>query len=280
MVDDKEQNSEEVRTITISFKQLSSKPVKLYYLGQFDQNVLSCCVAVVGTRRITEYGKVVIKKLVASLVESGKVIVSGLMYGVDQYVHRECLKYDAKTIAVLGWGINWTGTGEEEKNLIAEIVAKGGVVVSEWWNERSTLWMFPHRDRIMAAMASDIYVVEGALKSGSLITAEWGRKLGKTVWAVPGPVTSKVSEGTNWLIASGRAKMWLPEQQLAMNLDKDMETRSISNIHIYRMLQNEPLTVDELVIKIRKPAQEIGAELTLMVLKGEIIEREGKYYVN
>ncbi len=223
MIDKNGQIDREVKTITISFKQLSSKPVGLFYLGQFDQKELSSCVAVVGTRRITEYGIIVTKKLVANLVASGKIIVSGLMYGVDQHVHRECLKYGGKTIAVLGWGINWDGAGNEEKELVNEIVAHRGAVVSEWLNERSTLWMFPHRDRIMAAMASDIYVVEGAIKSGSLITAEWGRKLGKTVWAVPGPVTSKVSEGTNWLIATGRAKMWVPQQQLGLYPDVKAE---------------------------------------------------------
>jgi DNA processing protein len=170
--------------------------------------------------------------------------------------------------------------------LIREIVGKGGAVISEWLNERSTLWMFPQRDRIMAALASDIYVVEGAIKSGSLITADWGIKLGKTVWAVPGPVTSRVSGGTNWLIATGRAKMWLPEQQISLSLacrQVGLSTSSrngyISNVEIYNLLQNEALTVDELVRKIGRSAQEIGAELTVMMLKGEIIEREGKYYV-
>jgi DNA processing protein len=263
---------EEIRTITISFPNLSPKPVSLYYLGYFEPKILDSCVAVVGSRRMTEYGRRVIEKLVPSLVENNKMIVSGLMYGTDQAVHKETLKCGGKTIAVLGWGIRWKGAGDEERRLAKEIVLKGGAVISEWKDQRSTLWTFPQRDRIMAALATDIYVVEAATKSGALITADWGRKLEKQIWAVPGPITSKVSEGTNALIANGLAKMWLPQQQLSL-------LGTISNVEIYTLLQNEPLSADEIARKTGRSVSEIGAELTVMMLRGEVVEKEGKYYI-
>jgi DNA processing protein len=232
----------------------------------------------VGSRRNTDYGKRVIKKLIPQLVENRKIIVSGLMYGTDQAAHEEALACGGKTIAVLGWGINWQGAGEAERILCREIIDKGGAVVSEWLNQVSTLWTFPYRDRIMAAISTDIYVIEAAAKSGSLITAEWGRKYQKQVWAVPGPVTSKVSEGTNWLIDSGRARMWLPRQQL------ELETTGISkqtdDVEIYTLLQNEALTIDELALKTGRIVSALGAQLSVMVLKGEIIQKEGKYYAD
>lgn len=127
----------------------------------------------------------------------------------------------------------------------------------------------------MAALAQEIYVVEAAAKSGSLITAEWGVKLGRKVWAVPGPVTSKVSEGTNRLIADGKAQMWLPQQQISLSL-KDRDT---NNAEIYAMLQNETLGIDDLARKLKRPVEELGAKLSLLVLSGEIIEKEGKYFL-
>jgi DNA processing protein len=237
-------------------------------------------VAVVGSRRITEYGKMVIKKMVPSLVENKKVIVSGLMYGTDQAAHREALACGGITFAVLGWGLLWKGAGDEERSLCREIIKKGGAVISEWLDQGSTLWTFPYRDRIMAAMSTDIYVVEAAQKSGSLITAEWGRKFGKQVWAVPGPVTSKVSEGTNWLISSGRAKMWLPGQQLELKLEADRGGKILGDMNVYRMLQNEPLTADEIALRTGRNISQLGAELSLMALRGEISEKEGKYYAS
>lgn len=268
---------EKVKKISISFPGLGSKPVDLYYLGHFYKDVLEKCVAVVGSRRMTEYGRQVIRKLVPGLVQAGKTVVSGLMYGVDQAAHRECMVCGGRTIAVLGWGIAWRGAGTDEKRLMHGIVEKGGAVVSEWESSASNLWMFPHRDRLMAAMSSDIYVVEGAIKSGSLITAEWGRKLDKTVWAVPGPVTSKVSEGTNWLISTGRAKMWLPVQQLGLGLREGKEKDSESEVYI--LLQNEALCIDEIALKLGRTIESLGAELTMMEIRGEVEERTGKYYI-
>jgi DNA processing protein len=270
---------EKVKKISISFPDIGNKPVDLYYLGYFEDVTRDNCVAVVGSRRMTEYGRQVIKKLVPGLVQAGKTVVSGLMYGVDQTTHKECIACGGRTIAVLGWGLTWDGAGKEEKELMREIVVKGGAVISEWENAASNLWMFPHRDRLMAAMSSEIYVIEGAMKSGSLITAEWGRKLGKQVWAVPGPVTSRVSEGTNWLISTGKAQMWLPGQQLRFEIETKYRKKQNNYTDVYNLLQNEALSVDEIALKLGRSVENLGAELTMMEIKGEIEERTGKYYI-
>ena len=114
-------------------------------------------------------------------------------------------------------------------------------------------------------------MVEAAAKSGALITARMGRELGREIWAVPGPVTSTVSVGTNWLIKTGQAQMWVPNESMSRDTKKG---------DLYTMLQNEILTIDELVRKTGRSAEDLGAELTMMTLRGEVVEREGKYYVN
>ncbi len=166
-------------------------------------------VAVVGSRRMTTYGERMVLSLVPELVGQGFVVLSGLMYGVDRAAHKAAMASGGKTIAVLGWGINNKMSFTDEK-LAEEIVSKRGLIVSEWKEQPGTKWTFPLRDRITAALSQSIYVVEAAEKSGALITAEWGIRLGREIWAVPGPVTSLMSFGTNKLINEGKARAWIP----------------------------------------------------------------------
>lgn len=234
-----------------------------------EKQLFEKCACVVGSRRMTEYGRRVIEKLVPKLVNDGWTVVSGMMYGMDQAAHKMCLECGGKTIGVLGWGIELRMQNLELK-IARDIINSGGLLISEWKDQVGTLWTFPMRDRIMAALATDIYVVEAAIKSGALITADWGIKLHRQIRAIPGPVTSRVSEGTNWLVAQGLAKIWTPE--LA-------EKSTSNNTEVCILLQNEALTVDDMAHKTGRAVADLGAELTMMILKGEVKEKEGKYYL-
>jgi DNA processing protein len=240
----------------------------LYFWGNWDDDFWGRTVTVVGSRRMTEYGRGATEKLVAELVAADKIIVSGFMYGVDRLAHRSAIKFGGKTVAVLGWGIEYKMDSEQEK-LAEEILQSGGLIISEWKDEPGQLWTFPYRDRILAAMGKETYVVEAAAKSGTMITVSWAKKLGRPVWAVPGPVTGLLSEGTNGLIARGEARAWLP----------GATKRSTNNSDVYSLLQCEALTTDEIVRKIGKPVEVVSAELTMLMLKGQVVERGGKYYV-
>ena len=187
------------------------EPKQLWYEGNWDPEIFEKCAAVIGSRKMTSYGRKALEKIIPQLVEDGWTIVSGMMYGIDETAHRLCMECGGRTIGVLGWGINYPGIGSRDKLLTKEIVRKGGLIISEWEKQAGTIWTFPLRNRITAALASDIYVIEAAVKSGSMITADWGIKLGRRIWAVLGPATSKVSEGTNELIRKGWAKPWLAE---------------------------------------------------------------------
>ena len=254
----------------VRLRDLTRPPEQLYYQGNWDKTLFAKCAAVVGSRRITQYGRMVVEKLVPQLVQDGFTIVSGFMYGVDQAAHRQCLDSGGKTIAVLGWGINWDGLDGEDKKLLTEI-AKNGLVISEWEEQKPTLWTFPQRNRIVAAIAHDLFVVEAAQKSGALITAEIAKRLKREIWAVPGPVTSKTSEGTNRLIADGTARMWLPGEVKKTN-------KPITH-PILEVLSREPAHASDIARTLGKPIDTVGAELSLLVLSGEIMEREGLYYV-
>jgi len=249
---------------------LPNPPKQVYFIGHPTKQLFDNCVAIVGARAITEYGKRVIDTLVPKLIFEKKTIVSGFMRGVDQYAHRVCIENSGKTIAVLGWGID-TVLSPEDKKLARDIVAHGGILLSEWQTQRPTLWTFPVRNRIVAALAKDVYIIEAGLKSGSLITANWAIKLKRKLFAVPGPITSRVSEGTNQLIASGQGTMWL-------GIKQQQSTNTLSDDPILRALEQEPLTIDQVSRNLNKPIAELGASLTLLVLSGQLLERDGVYY--
>lgn len=249
---------------------LSTPPKNLYYCGRWDSKIFDNCVAVVGSRKITNYGERVIEKMIPTLVSQDQTIVSGFMYGVDQYSHRVCLENGGKTIAVLGWGIKTKLSGEDLK-LAHKIISSGGLILSEWEEQKPALWTFPARNRIVAALCQEVMIVEAAANSGSLITARLALKLKRKVWAVPGPVTSRTSVGTNHLIAQGQAKMWLPNSN---------PIAAQTNHPILQILENEALSADEITRKLKFPISEIGSQLSLLLLSGHIMEKAGKYYLS
>jgi DNA processing protein len=249
---------------------LPHPPKQLYYKGNFSEDLFQSCVAIVGSRRMTQYGKRVIETIVPQLVFRNKTIVSGFMYGVDQYAHTVCVASGGKTIAVLGWGIDEALTSSDSK-LAAEIIKTGGLLLSEWEHQTPTKWTFPVRNRIVAALSEEIIVIEAASKSGSLITAKLASSLNRRVWAVPGPITSSVSTGTNDLLASGVARMWTGDLS---GLSADSDDPIIQN------LMDESLTASELARKLHKPIEEIGAQLSLLTVTGKLVEQDGKYFVD
>lgn len=252
-----------------SLSDLYDPPKHLYWRGRWNANLFQNCVAIVGSRRMTEYGRRVIEKIIPQLVFEKKTIISGFMYGTDQYAHEVTLQNGGKTIAVLGWGIERPLAGTDKK-LAQAIIGSGGLLLSEWKDQMATLWTFPVRNRIVAALSQEVIVVEAGLKSGSLITANIARKLKRTLWAVPGPITSMQSKGTNTLIASGVAHMWTGQ---------DTQTTIPTGDPILSNLLNEALSASELARKLAIPVSDIGAKLSILAVTGQVYERGGKYYV-
>ena len=255
----------------------------LLYKGNLEPELFENCVAVVGSRRITNYGRTVIEKIIPPLVDAGVTIVSGFMYGVDQEAHRVCLGNGGATIAVLGWGIDWQ-VPEEDQKLYTQI-EKEGLFLSEYGlDTKPQLWMFPQRNRIVAGLAKATIVIEAAEKSGSLITANYALKFGRKLFSVPGPITSKVSMGCNQLIKEGKAQILTTANDILKELNLKgtniSPTRSDLEGEIAKLLANEALTVDELARIAKKNVESLAVELSMLQLKGDIVERDGKYYIN
>ncbi|MBI3109576.1 DNA-protecting protein DprA [Candidatus Daviesbacteria bacterium] len=251
---------------------LSTPPKDLYFQGTWNSEIFANCTAVVGSRKMTGYGATVVEKIIPQLIAQGQTVVSGFMYGVDQYAHQVCVEQGGKTIAVLGWGITHKLSGDDLK-LAKKIIDAGGLLLSEWEEQKPTHWTFPLRNRLVAALCQEIIVVEAAEGSGSLITARIAARLKKTVWAVPGPITSRTSRGTNHLIAEGKAKVWLGQSSVQLPLAQGSDP-------LLQILENEALSADELVRKLNLAVSEIGAKLSILLLSGQIIEKGGKYYLS
>lgn len=268
-----------------SLLDLSTPPKELFYIGNLDPVIFKNCVTVVGSRKMTDYGSRVVEKIIPSLVMQGKTIVSGFMYGVDQYAHKVTIENGGKTVAVLGWGIDTPLTGNDLR-LTKEIIASGGLLLSEWQTQKPAHWTFPSRNRIVAALSAEVFVVEAAEKSGSLITAALALKLQRKLWAVPGPITSRASRGTNQLIASGKAQMWLDNfhpggvHSATIRGEDGDSASSAGNDKILEILINEALSADELARKLDSSVAQVGAQLSMLAISGQIIERGGKFYVS
>jgi DNA processing protein len=168
------------------------------HLARFER---SGAVTVVGARRASEYGRRVARELARDLAACGLLVISGMAYGVDGAAHRGALEA-GRTIAVLGTGVDLAYPAAHRG--LHRRVCERGLVLSEMPpGSTAWKWTFPARNRIMAALAQMTVVVEAARRSGSLITAQQAADLGRDVGAVPGPVTSASSSGSNGLLAAG-----------------------------------------------------------------------------
>lgn len=185
-----------------SLRNCKEAPLAIYVLGKLPATE-QACVALVGTRKITPYGRRVTRKLGEELAQCGAVVVSGLARGVDSEAHAACVRFKKPTVAVIGTGIGRCYPAEN-RALEKAILEQGGAVVSELpFNSPPHAFHFPRRNRIIAALSQPIVIVEGEVKSGALITAKLALEMGKDVLAVPGPIDSPQSGGPNSLIRQG-----------------------------------------------------------------------------
>lgn len=179
-------------------------PKELYTLGANINDLLSRpCVTVVGSRKVSAYGKTVTTQLARELARAGVVIISGLALGVDALAHKAALEAGGLTIAVLPCGLDRIHP-RNHHSLAKQILEQGGALVSEYPPGMPTLkYHFVARNRIASGLANAVLITEAAEKSGTLHTAQFAIEQGKEVLAVPGNITSPTSAGTNNLIKAG-----------------------------------------------------------------------------
>lgn len=181
---------------------ISSRPKQLFYLGDIDL-LQTTTVAVVGSRKMTHYGRYVTEKITRELAEARVTIVSGLALGIDGLAHKTALDNDTKTIAVMPCGLDMIYPNTH-RSLAQRILANGGLLVSEYpAGVGAFVQNFPARNRIISALAQAVVIPEAAERSGSLITANFALEQGVSIYAVPGPINSPSSAGCNNLILTG-----------------------------------------------------------------------------
>ncbi len=273
----------------VLLKKIEQPPAKLYYKGKWDRTIFENCLAVVGSRKMTRYGKQVTDYLISKLASAGLTIVSGFMYGVDAQAHRAALTGRGRTIAVMPCGIDLIHPAYQGK-LYKQILDENGLIISELPGDmQPALWTYPRRNRIVAGLSRATLVIEAGLNSGSLITAGLTRRFSRKLFAVPGPVTSSVSEGTLALIKEGAEMVTGAEGILAYYSIKNHKMPGESIIpanlsglekKIVQRLMQEPLEVDALSRRINVSFSKLSTALSFMELKGLVQQAEGKYHVS
>jgi DNA processing protein len=276
-------------------KRIKNPPKVLYYAGKLfrkDENYL----AIVGSRIPSDYGVRVCKDIGQKIAKSNIVIVSGLAKGIDAIAHDCATSNNKRTVAVLGSGIDYNSFYPKENYKLAEKILKNdGLIVSEYpIGTKPTKYSFPERNRIIAGLSFGVLVVEARLKSGSLITADYAKKQGKNVFAIPNSIYAQNSKGCLELIKNGAkiitdAKDIFTEFKnnnlpLVYKDDKDIEINGDNNsekIILTLLSKSEiPLGIEELIKLSGLTPADIIATLTILEIKNKIIDiRERNYLI-
>jgi DNA processing protein len=245
-------------------------------------------VAVVGTRRLTTYGKQVTRELVRGLVRNNVTIVSGLAKGIDSIAHQVAVEMGGRTIAVLGSGLDNIYPAQN-RALADRIMAGQGAVISEYaLGVKPDAKNFPPRNRIISGLSLGVVIVEAGERSGALITANFALEQNREVFAVPGNINSPASKGANRLIQQGAKSVLdvediLEELNLTMVLERVAVQKAVPDTAeealLLDHLSHQPVHVDVLSRDCGLPSAMVSSALTLMELKGMVQQVGGMNYV-
>jgi DNA processing protein len=266
-------------------KEIYDYPPVLYVRGTLLPED-ECCLAVVGTRRATVYGRQVTEEIVSDLARNKITIVSGLAKGIDSIAHRAAIEAGGRTIAVFACGLDIVYPAENAK--LARDVMEHGALISEYpLSTRPKADNFPRRNRIMSGLSLGVLVVEAGESSGALITANQALEQNREVFAVPGSILSPASRGTNHLIQEGaklvrnyvdvleELNLAIMAQQLEM---KELLPADDTESLLLKQLSHEPTHIDELCRNSGLAAALVSSTLTMMELKGMVKHVGGMNY--
>ena len=267
-------------------KEIPQPPPVLYVRGTLCPED-EWSVAVVGTRRVTAYGRQVTAEVASALARNHVTVVSGLARGVDSIAHQSALDASGRTLAVLGSGVDRIYPPEHRR--LAEGIMANGAILSDYAPGTPPEGTnFPPRNRIISGLSLAVVVVEAGQTSGALITASFAADQGRDVFAVPGNVTAPQSKGTNRLIRDGAYPLLDPQEVLdSLNLTLVTEHRAARKVlpadgleaQLYALLTDEPLHVDEIGLKSEIPIEKVTATLAMMELKGMVRQVGSMNYV-
>jgi DNA processing protein len=268
----------------VLFGQVRPPPEKLYYSGNLE-TLNSQTLSVIGSRHMTTYGAHVIHKLLPPLIRAGLTIVSGLAYGVDGEAHRCTLEHHGKGIAVLGSALDKIHP-QVHQGLADQLVAEGGLILSEYAPESPTFKSnFPARNRIIAALAPVLLIIEAADPSGTFSTARAALDLGKEVCVVPADITREQSAGTLRLLKEGARPVSEPgdiftlyQQTLPFQVQNFLKPALTgSPATLYACISRGISTVDGLVRETAWNVSTVQTILSVLELDGYITFRASQW---
>lgn len=271
----------EDETYPAALLNIPDAPVFLYTRG--DLGILGQpCLALVGTRAMSDYGKRVTEHIISPLVKAGIVTVSGLAAGIDAEVARETIRAGGRTVAVLGHGFG-TMYPKAHTHLADNIVNAGGLILSELALDiQPDKFTFPARNRIIAGLSLGTVVLEAALKSGSLITADLALDYNRDVFAVCGPIFDPNFAGCHQIIRKGTAKLVTDAADILCELGmchaietsreskSDFAAENKEETAVWNALTTMPVDLDNLTVKTMLDAATLNATLTMLELRGAV----------
>ncbi|QIV78952.1 DNA-processing protein DprA [Fervidobacterium pennivorans] len=260
-----------------SLKNIPDPPVCLFVKGKWEYLSYNL-FAVVGTRKMTSYGKQVTERFVSE-ISKHFVIVSGMAYGVDTIAHSSALRLNRPTIAVLGCGVDVVYP--KSNKMLYEQIIDNGCVVSEYlpW-ESPKKFTFVERNRIISGLSVGVLVTEAGVESGALITAKYAIEQGRDVFAVPGDIFRTTSQGTNYLIKSRAFVATEPSDILEYYGFKDhrkIVELTDDEAQIFGAIESE-VTIEEMSEKLNVPISQVMLILTTLELKGLVYRTERNTY--
>ena len=257
-----------------TLKEIHRPPKELYIKGEI-KNQDKVAIAIVGTRKYSQYGKQVCLDITTKLAKLGITIISGLASGIDTFAHKAAIEAGGRTIAVLGSGMDRQSFFPSANYELGEEIAKNGAVITEYPDgTKGAIYTFPERNRIVSGLSLGVVVIEAPEESGALITANLALEQNKEVFAIPGNIYEENSKGTNKLIKEGAKLVTCVEDILEeLNLSHLLQEAPKTKIKpenkeeeiILSILSLQPMHIDE-IIKLSKLSTSI-VNSTLIILE-------------
>jgi len=262
-----------------TLKEIHHPPKELYIKGEI-KNQDKVAIAIVGTRKYSQYGKQVCLDITTKLAKLGITIVSGLAKGIDTWAHKAALEAGGRTIAVLGSGMDRKSFFPSSNYELGEEIAKNGAVITEYPDgTKGAIYTFPERNRIVSGLSLGVVIIEAPEESGALITANLALEQNKEVFAIPGNIYEENSKGTNKLIKEGAKLVTCVEDVLEeLNLSHLLqETPKIKpkpenkeEEIILSILSLQPMHIDEIIKRSKLSTSTVNSTLTILEIKNAI----------
>jgi DNA processing protein len=276
----------------VCFKELSSPPVIIYYKGNFSLTKSNFNLAVIGSRRVTNYSKLVMQKILPPALASSVNVVSGLAFGVDYLGHKFSLETpQSKTIAVLGGGLDSNSIYPNEHLKMAEkILEQDGLILSEYFPGRPALpFQFPQRNRLIVSLSKTVWVVQAGMKSGTLLTAKIARDMGKDLLVTPASILEDSYLGNHQILQDGAWPLISPIEIFSSmginsvakpisknNIQTLIEAHNLTNNQslLLKSLENNSLNLDQIIEITKFNLETLNADLGYLEILG-LVENLG-----